>query len=82
MDGWFSDSRQALIFNRRQTQHRASVENGATAPPQIMHFPRLTVLCGTITRDLRGVIGSPAASAGLTPVFFRFMVSSASSPCL
>jgi hypothetical protein len=80
MDGWLSDSRQALIFSRRQTQHRASVEKGATAPPQITHFPRLIVLCGRIARVLGATIGSPVASAGMTPVFFRFMVFLAAQP--
>src|ERR1035437_3623552 len=46
IEGWFSDSRQALILRRRQTQHRASVENGATSPPQMTHLPRFEALCG------------------------------------
>ena len=34
---WVSVSRQALIFSRRQTQHRFSSENGATSAPQTTH---------------------------------------------
>jgi hypothetical protein len=34
MEVWFSISRQAEIFRRRQTQHNSSVENGATSAPQ------------------------------------------------
>jgi len=34
----WSESRQALIFKRRQTQHKPSAELGAHEEPQTTHF--------------------------------------------
>ncbi len=49
-----SESRHALIFNRRHTQHRFSAEVGAASLPQITH---LTVVRRPI--GLQGQFGFP-----------------------
>lgn len=82
MDGWFSDSLQALIFKRRQTQHRSSEENGATTPPQMTHLPGLGALFGVAIGAFRLPAGRFADLASTTLGFFRFMVSSPSGLCL
>jgi hypothetical protein len=46
MGAWLSESAQAEIFSRRQTQHRPSVEFGATSLPQTVHL----VVGGSSTR--------------------------------
>jgi hypothetical protein len=74
IEGWLSDSRQALIFRRRQTQQRASVENGATSPPQITHLPRFVVLCGVIGDVPRRSVRTGPVSDGMTRGFLRFIV--------
>ena len=72
MEGWLSASFQALIFSRRQTQHRFSSENGAASSPQITHLPRFAGL--RKAEALAGIaIGvSAVAIAGLAG-FLRFM---------
>jgi hypothetical protein len=45
-----SESRQALIFNRRHTQHRPSVEFGAHSVPHTVHLATRGAFSGSNAR--------------------------------
>lgn len=71
--GW-SESRQALIFRRRHTQQRFSVEFGADSEPQITQCPTgLTWSASNANFALRRIAGSTTEVSGSVVGFFRFI---------